>query len=119
MALQRIFRGRGGLRASSPEVMRPRFGLGSSWASLDRARLRIVMHRLLELEEACRPGPARSRFRARRLAAVAVYRAVHGPLSDSALSVSTRAARRRHRGDHYEAAPQRVYGHRLFAALAL
>ena len=119
MALQRIFRARGGLRASSPEVMRPRFGVGSSWAALGRARLRIVMQRLLELEEACRPGPARSRFRARRLAAVAVYRAVHGPLSESALWVSARAAKRRHRRDHDEATPQRVYGHRLFAARAL
>jgi hypothetical protein len=119
MALQRIFRGRGGFRASSPEVMRPRFALGSSWPSLDRARLRIVMHRLLELEEACYPGPARSRFRSKRLAAVAVYRAVHGRFSDSVLSVSARAAKRRNWRGHHGAAPQRLYGHRLFATRAL
>lgn len=104
-----------------PPAHVPRMALKANWRFADRPTLRIFMHRLGELEAMSLPGPVRSRFRAKRLAAVEFYREHLGELAEQTPSVSSNAYRRRYERPHH--APRipvaRVSGHLLFSRHAL
>jgi hypothetical protein len=99
----------------------PRMALKSNWHLADEPTLRIFMHRLAELEVQSLPGPVRSRFRAKRLAAVRFYRKHLGQLAEDRLSVGRHINRRSfERPSHSPQIPvQRVHGHLLFSQNAL
>lgn len=126
LELQRLRRhvgARGGWRASAPRsrTLRPRFALASAWPQLSRAELRLLMARLLDLEVSSAPGPVRSRFRARRAAAVSTFRRVHGELADNAAWVAPDAARGRRLAPALPRARStaRLHGWQLFTPAAL
>ena len=99
----------------------PRMALKSNWRFADEATLRIFMHRLCDLEAQSLPGPVRSRFRAKRLAAVAFYRKHVGPLAEDRLWVGRHVNRRRFEQPLYRSAVgvQRIHGHLLFSRIAV
>ena len=99
----------------------PRMALKSNWHLADKPTLRIFMHRLGELEAQSLPGPVRSRFRAKRLAAVGFYRKHLGKLADDSLWVGRHINRRRfERPLHPPQIPvQRIHAYLLFTQDAL
>jgi hypothetical protein len=95
----------------------PHMALKTNWRFADKPTLRLVMQRLEELETQCLPGPARTRFRVKRLAAVTQYRKSFGGLSNDRLWVDSGSAKRRYQRPLRPA--EKIYGWALFAGRRL
>lgn len=109
-----------GRRESAPRPlsMRPRMAVATNWRLADAATLRIFMHRFGQLEMQSLPGPARTRFRSKRLALVAFYRRHIGPLEPDRLWVGRDEYRRQYKPPRFKQPYPacRIHGHLLFAA---